>query len=106
MNQLMRNSIRAVLIFAELIFEDFQNPQKLKLQNFSKSTDRKVQCRPNGLEKEKEEGNADEIYYIVSEVEGDHYQDGNAFEIFDDENSEDYMQLFEETLLCAFMCRQ
>ena len=42
MNQLMRNSIRAVLIFAELIFEDFQNPQKLKLQNFSKSTDRKV----------------------------------------------------------------
>ena len=34
---------------------------------------------------------ADNIYWIESVKEGDQDQDGNAFEIFDDENSEDDM---------------
>ena len=45
----------------------------------------------NGLEKEKREGIADGIYYIESVEESNKDQDGNAFEICDDENSEDDM---------------
>ena len=42
----------------------------------------------NCIEEEKREGTADYIYCIESVKEGDQDQDGNAFEIFDDENSE------------------
>ena len=36
-------------------------------------------------------GTADDIYWIESVKEGDQDQDGNAFEIFEDEKSEDAM---------------
>ena len=45
----------------------------------------------NRLEEEKGEGTADSIYCIESLKESDQDQDGNAFKIFDDENSEDDM---------------
>ena len=45
----------------------------------------------NGLEEEKREGTTDDMYYIEPVKEGDQDQDGNAFEIFDDESSEDNM---------------
>ena len=56
----------------------------------------------NDLEEEKGEGNVDEIYCIESVNKGDQDQDGNASEIFDDEN----IYLDEETLLCSFIFRQ
>ena len=45
----------------------------------------------NRLEEGKGEGTADDIYWIESVKEGDQDQDGNAFEIFDDEKSEHAM---------------
>ena len=43
------------------------------------------------LEEGKGEGTADDIYWIESVKEGDQDQDGNAFEIFDDEKSKPAM---------------
>ena len=45
----------------------------------------------NRLEEGKGEGTSDDIYWIESVKEGDQDQDGNAFEIFDDEKSEHAM---------------
>ena len=42
----------------------------------------------NGLEEEKGEETADNIYSIESVKKGNQDQDGNAFEIFDDKNRE------------------
>merc|ERR1719494_53086 len=63
----------------------------------------------NRLEEEKGEGTADDIHCIESVKEGDQDQDGNVFEIFDDENSQarsklnwnrEYnIQLYEEIFL-------
>ena len=45
----------------------------------------------NRPEEGKGEGTADDIYWIESVKEGGQDQDGNAFEIFDDEKSEHAM---------------
>ena len=45
----------------------------------------------NRLEEGKGEGTTDDIYWIESVKEGDQDQDGNAFEIFDDEKSKHAM---------------
>ena len=59
----------------------------------------------NGLGEEERE-RTDDIYYIKSIEEGNPDQDGNAFEMFDDEISEDDIYFYEETLLCAFIFRR
>ena len=72
-------------------FKSWRAPATFKSYLRADSKHAKCFFTGNDLKEEKGEGNVDEIYCIESVNKGDQDQDGNASEIFDDENSENGM---------------